>query len=115
MEKRKTNHLTEAQQVRRDNILVEYLCNHKGAENAASKHDIASYLEAQGYQQNTKCVGELIGRIAKQRHLPICSINGKGYYWPASKAELQATIADLESRIAALTEHIDRLKMFLPE
>lgn len=115
MKKRNCNKLTEAQQVKRDNILVEYLYNHKGAENAASKHDIASYLEAQGYKQNIGTVAGLIHRITKERYLPICSINSNGYYWPASKAELQATIADLESRIAALTEHIDRLKMFLPE
>ena len=80
MKKRDCNRLTEAQQTRRDNILVEYLFNHKGIENAASKHEIANYLETRGYQQNLSCVGELINRIAKQRHLPICSINGKGYY-----------------------------------
>lgn len=114
MEKRK-NKLTEAQQVRRDNILVEYLYNHKGAENAASQYDIASYLEAQGYKQKLGTVASLIRRITKERYLPICSINGKGYYWASSKADVQAAIADLEGRVAALTEHIDRLKMFLFE
>jgi uncharacterized small protein (DUF1192 family) len=115
MEKRKYNRLTDAQKMRRDNILADYLFNHKGAENAATKHDIANYLAAQGFPQNLNSVGDLVNRIAAQRHLPICAANGKGYYWAINKAEILATIADLEGRIAALSEHIDRLKIFLFE
>lgn len=115
MKKRDYYRLTEAQQARRDNILVDYLFNHKGAENAVTKHEVASYLEAQGYPQKEGCVGELINRIATQRHLPICAKNAKGYFWAVNKADLQAYIADLESRIAAMTEHANRLKAFIFE
>jgi hypothetical protein len=115
MKRRSSNKLTEALQTRRDNILADYLFNHKGAENAVPKHEIAEYLAAQGYPTKDYSVGNLVRRIAEQRHLPICAINGKGYFWAASKADVQATIADLESRMAALAEHRDRLKAFVLE
>lgn len=115
MKEKKHNLLTDAQQARRDNLLTSYLFDHKGAENAVTKHEVARYLEEQGYPQKVGCVGELIRRIAVQRHLPICAKNARGYFWAASKDDLQAYIADLERRAAALTKHANRLKSFIFE
>lgn len=58
--------------VKRDNLLVEYLLEHKGRENAVSRHDIAEYLTANDYEQKASTVHMLIERLIKERHLPIC-------------------------------------------
>lgn len=101
--------------VKRDNLLVEYLLEHKGRENSVSRYDIAEYLTANGYEQKSHTVHGLIERIINERHLPICSINGKGYYWAKTKADIMASIDELQSRITAMTEHIEHLKNFIME
>ena len=101
--------------VKRDNLLVEYLLEHKGRENAVSRYDIANYLEEKGYTKNAETVHGLIERIIKQRHLPICSVNGKGYYWAKTKADILGCIEEMQGRITALQEHIEHLKNFIME
>lgn len=100
---------------KRDNLLVEYLLYHKGRENAVSRHDIAEYLTANGYEQKASTVHIIISSILKERHLPICSVNGKGYYWAKTKADILASIDELKSRITAMQEHIEHLKNFIME
>lgn len=57
----------------------------------------------------------MINDIAKEWGLPICFINAKGYFWATQKSDIQETIADLQSRINALQEHINHLKGFIIE
>lgn len=101
--------------VKRDNLLVEYLLEHKGRENAVSRYDIAEYLTENGYKQKARTVHGIIERLIRERHLPICSINGKGYYWAKTKAYILASIDELQSRITAMQEHIEHLKNFIME
>jgi hypothetical protein len=101
--------------VKRDNLLVEHLLDHKGRENAVSRHDIAEYLTANNYPQKAQTVHGIIERLIRERHLPICSINGKGYFWAKTKADILASIDELQSRITAMQEHIEHLKNFIME
>ena len=101
--------------LKRDNLLVEYLLEHKGRENAVSRHDIAEYLTANGYAQKASTVHTLIASTIKERHLPICGIQGKGYFWAKTKADILASIDELQSRITAMQEHIEHLKNFIME
>ena len=101
--------------VKRDNLLVEYLLEHKGRENAVSRHDIAEYLTANGYPKKPDTAHGIIERLIRERHLPICSINGKGYYLAKTKADILASIDELQSRITAMQEHIEHLKNFIME
>ena len=64
--------------VKRDNLVVEFLIDNKGRENALSKYIIADYLTENGYPQRADTVHGIIERLIRERHLPICSINGKG-------------------------------------
>lgn len=107
--------LKGAQAAKRDAVLADFLFNHKGRENAVSSGEIAEYLTAQGYPTKANRSHSLVRHIADKNRLPICSYNSKGYFWPADKNDLQICIADLESRIATMTKHIDVLKAFLFE
>ena len=101
--------------IKRDNLLVEYLLEHKGREKAVSRHDITEYLTANGYPQSAGTVHGIIERLIQERHLPICSANKKGYYWAKTKADILASIDELQSRITAMQEHIEHLKNFIME
>lgn len=98
---------------KRDNILVDFLFTHKGAENIASAQDIAQHLTAQGYPSTTDSVGDLVRRLILERRLPICSYNRKGYFWASTRTELANAINDLQSRSDALLERISILNAFL--
>lgn len=99
--------------VKRDNLLVEFLLNHKGQENAVNRYDIADFLTSKGFLQSASTVHGVIAKIIEERHLPICSLNGKGYFWAKSKDDILVSIAELESRIEALKEHISFLENFI--
>lgn len=99
----------------RDNLLVEELIQHRGRENAMSTKQIMEFLGNNGYPYKANGIGKLVNRISKERCLPICYENGKGYYWPLRRSEIQTTVRDLQGRIDALQEHIDRLRNFIIE
>ncbi len=99
--------------IKSDNILVDLLAEHKGKEKVISSRAIAEHLTACGYPIKAACVSVKIGRVMFERHLPICHLNSHGYYWASCKAELRESIADLESRIVAMQEHIEHLKSFI--
>ena len=101
--------------IKRDNLLVEFLIDNKGRENAVSKYIIADYLTDNGYPQSAGTVHAIIERLIQERHLPICSINRKGYYLAKTKADILASIDELQSRITAMQEHIEHLKNFIME
>jgi hypothetical protein len=101
--------------VKRDNLLVEYLLDHKGRENAVTRYDIAEYLTDNNYPTKPQTLHSIISKLIMERHLPICSINGKGYYWAKTKADILASIDELQSRITAMQEHIEQLKNFIME
>ena len=115
MEKRKYNRFDAAQTMARDNVLAEYLYNHKGVQNCVSSKEIAEYITAQGYPLKINTVHGIVTRLVMEKHLPVCSYNANGYYWAASKNDIKIAIADLESRINAMQERANALKAFLFE
>ena len=98
---------------KKDSLLVEFLKNHRGEENLVSGGEIVKFMEENGYKVNRVGVGVLVNRVMYQRNAPICFTNGKGYYWAKNRAEIEKTIADLDSRRSSLQEHIDHLKGFI--
>ena len=64
------------EQIKRDNLLVDFILEHKGRENAVSRYEIAQFLTEQGYPYKAEAVHGLLERIIKQRRLPICSVKG---------------------------------------
>lgn len=55
----------------------------------------------------------LIRKVMFERRLPICSANGKGYFWATTKEEIQMTIDDLQGRIEEMQNRIEHLKSFI--
>lgn len=105
--------MTPAQILKRDNLLVDFICNHKGRENVVSAKEICSYLNSKGYEARPSSIGRAIRKVMLERHLPICSENAKGYYWATSKEDILLTINDLQGRIEEMQTHIDHLKSFI--
>lgn len=101
--------------IKRDNLLVDFLLDHKGRENAVNRYKIADYLTANGYSQNAGTIHLIIAKLIKERHLPICSVNSKGYFWAKTKADIVGCIEEMQGRITALQEHIEHLKHFVME
>ena len=100
---------------KRDSLLVDYIFEHKGSENAVSKYEIAKHLKENGFTTYENSIHTLITRIKKERHLPICSLNGNGYYWAKNKQDILVCISHLEKRIKSLQEHIKHLENFIME
>ena len=97
----------------RDNLIVEVLMEHRGAEDCITAKELQKILADNGYSVGQWSIGAIIRAIMYERKLPICFINAKGYYWAIRKADLEATISDLAGRQNALQEHIDFLSKFL--
>lgn len=98
---------------KRDNMLVDLLRKHRGAGNIISGAEITEYLNAHGYPSDKASINMLIRRVMYERHLPICSLNAKGYFWASNKAEIQVTINDLQGRIEEMQNRISILKSFI--
>jgi hypothetical protein len=101
--------------IKRDNILVDFMLKHKGKENAVSSKEICNFLSKEGFNCEVDSVHSILKNIIKQRHLPICSLNSRGYYWAKTKDDVLSCISHLEKRITALQEHIAHLFDFIIE
>lgn len=101
--------------LRRDNLLVDILFQHKGKENAISTKELQRTLSERGYKVQFDCVHSIVKRIVFERHLPICALVHKGYYWGATKQDLQSCIDALQEKMNGLQERIDLLKSFIHE
>lgn len=98
---------------KRDCLIVKILNEHKGRENVISSKQICKELAEVGYPTNDFTLRTAIKRIRKERCMPVCHDNSKGYYMPACKSDIEASINDLVSRVNELNEHIDFLKGFI--
>ena len=82
--------MTMDQVFKRDNLMVKVLREeHRGCENPMTSEQASKYLSEHGYSVKPRNIGTLINRLAIERILPICYINGKGYYWATRKNEIQ--------------------------
>ena len=98
-----------------DNLLVEFLLDHKGKENVVSAKEISRFLTNKGFALKQQSVHTAISNLIAERHLPICSLNCKGYYWAQKKEDIVECIAHLKSRIDSLEDHIKHLRNFIME
>lgn len=107
--------MKQLEKFKRDNSLVDFLFQHKGAQNVVSSKEICEYLNSKGYTTSLDNVNVLIRKVMLDRRLPICAINSKGYYWGTTKQEIQSSIDDLQGRIDEMTKRIEHLKSFIIE
>lgn len=98
-----------------ENATIELLLQHKGVENVISTKGIIQELAKQGFQIQIGTMHAIVGRVIKERHLPICSLNSHGYYWAKTKDDILSCVSHLQKRIESLQEHIDHLKNFIIE
>lgn len=99
--------------IKRDNILVEFLRQHRGGENCVSSEAISKYLNDKGYATRSDCVNSIVKKVMFERTLPICHKNSKGYFWAETREEIQQSIADLQGRIDEMQSRIEHLKHFI--
>lgn len=98
---------------KQDSVVLEFLKKHKGKDNILSSKQICTFLNEKGYAVKSDSVHTIIRRIMYERNAPICHQNARGYYWAQTREEIESTIADMESRIASLNEHIEHLRNFV--
>lgn len=99
--------------MRRDNLLVSFLAQHRGGENCVSSKEISEYLSKCGFKTQTNAVHNLVRKVMFERMLPICSYNSKGYFWAESQEEIKTAIADLQGRICEMQDRIELLNKFI--
>lgn len=100
---------------KRDNALVDIIFQHKGKENAIGTSDIVRELQERGYTSSKESIHTLVGKIVESRKIPVCSVQGAGYYWAASKEDIQSSIEDLKAKIRGLQARCDILQSFIYE
>lgn len=99
--------------LKRDNLLVEFIFQHKGLRNVVSSKEICEFLNERGCYIKIDSVNVVVRRVMFERRLPICSANSKGYFWATTKEEIQMTIDDLQGRVNEMTNRIEHLKSFI--
>lgn len=95
-----------------ENLLVDFMIKHKGAENIVSSKELADFCSKQGLSILPRTAGMKLVKLSVERHLPICHMHG-GYYWAKTKDELLNSVADLQMRKNALQERIEHLQSFI--
>lgn len=107
--------MRDIEMLKRDNLVVDLIFKHKGRENSIPAKEIQKALMENGFKVNIINIGSLVNHIKFERHLPICFVNSKGYFWATKKEEIMLTIKDLEGRVNKMLEHADFLKSFIIE
>lgn len=103
-----------SQQVKiRDNLLIGFIAQHRGVDNIISPKAICEFLGENGFHTKRDAIHQIVRKIILQQYLPICSANGKGYFWAESQTDIQSSIDDLQSRIDEMQNRIEILKKFI--
>lgn len=90
-------------QTKKENIIVDLIFSHKGADNCISAEEIVKELHDNGFSIKTRSINTLITKIKMSRKLPVCYKRHCGYFWATKKSEIVATIGDLQSMVNSLT------------
>ena len=104
--------MTREQTFKRDQLIIEFIRQHKGLNNAVSTKQVSDYIYSRTGRMYSSTT-ELIRNIIVKYNLPICSSNGKGYYWPVNAHDIQHTVNHLTKRINFMLEHIAILNGFI--
>lgn len=96
-----------------DTLVVNTLRKHIGKDNAIGGEELYIILRNNGYVVNRRSIVSIIKRIIEQRYIPVCSLNGNGYYLPNCKEDIVQAIAHLQARVDGLNNRINFLKQFI--
>lgn len=107
--------LTDKENIRKENIVVGTLFEHKGEESAITAQELADILKRNGFNIQKRSLNNMITKIKLERRIPICYMRSKGYFWATKKSEILATVRDLRLMIASLEEHAQFLESFIME
>lgn len=99
--------------MKRDNAVVALLSQHRGAAKRLSAKEIGEFLTECGYKTPTGNVHSIIRKVMRERTIPICSINGKGYFWAETQYEIQTAIYEFQGRIYEMQDRIELLNKFI--
>lgn len=100
--------------LKRDAVLLEFLKQHRGNENAVHSTEIIKHLKERGYPvAGSDNLRPIIRRIMYEYNAPICHKTWGGYYWAKNREDVIIAIGDLESRIESLSKHAEHLKNFI--
>lgn len=94
-----------------DEIVYEFIRNHRGERNKVTGAQVLAEVKSHGYDLNN--VRQVIDRVMRERHAPICSAGRGGYWWAASRADIEIAIADAEAREKAFRERAKFFRSFL--
>ena len=99
---------TKAQ--KRDDLLVEFIMQHRGRNNCVSSKTICEFLGDRGYKTPPTSLYPMIHRLMYERNLPICYVSMKGYYLAVNEDDITTVIADLQTRMGGFQRHIEFLE-----
>lgn len=101
---------------KRDELLIDYIHNHRGQKNAVSGRTVCEFLKSVGFPMQEQSLHSLITRIREANHAPILTKAEKGgCFWADTNEEIEHNIELLRKRISALKEHIKVLERFKME
>lgn len=99
--------------IRQENLVVDLLLKHKGADNSITAKEIVTYLAQNKIDIQVRSINHFITRLKNTRRLPICYIRGKGYFVATKRAEVEHTIEDMRKMQKALQDNIDLMLSFI--
>ena len=98
---------------KRDNLIVSIIREHVGAENPIGGEELAKMLNDRGFPTKHNTIHSIISKLIKERYLPICSLGGRGYYFPKDKEDIEKAIEHLQARADELLVRVEFLKRFI--
>lgn len=105
---KKSQHVQE-----RNDLIVEFLMQHKGRTNVVSGKEIRRFLKNKGYTVATYSLTVYIRDLMYERNLPICYVPSRGYYIGVTNEDIELVIVDLNKRIQGELKHIYHLNKFI--
>ena len=97
----------------RDNVLVDFLKQHKGRHNIVSSDTVVEFLNDAGFSLTRTSVTPTMRKLMYERNLPVCFVSTEGYYWGETNEEFLGSIADIEKKIEGCRKHVEHLKQFI--
>lgn len=75
--------MKQTERLKRDNLLIDYILQHKGKNNAVHAVEIAEYLNKNNFNVSVGGIHQIINKLKMERHLPICSTIAGGFFGQA--------------------------------
>ena len=94
-----------------DEIAYNFIRKHQGEQNKVTGAEVLAEVRSHGYDLTN--IRQVIDRIMRERHAPICSAGRGGYWWAASRADIEIAIADAEAREKAFRARAKFFRSFL--